>query len=139
MAVDEADEGRDQKDEAMARTLGIGVRSFERWRRRFVEQGWRRAWSARNRPRREYAIDLRRREGSRDDRGGLQFRNQRADAVNTGTLGGSSGGVEHCGILHTDYDSSGAKKNRNQAVAKEDVVHSAGSERRVSLRHGKRC
>lgn len=39
LGVDEADGGRGFKDEEVGRTLGIGVRSIETLRRRFVEEG----------------------------------------------------------------------------------------------------
>jgi transposase len=39
LAVDEADEGRGLRDEEVARALGVGLRTVEMLRRRFVEQG----------------------------------------------------------------------------------------------------
>jgi transposase len=55
--ADEAADGLRRTDQAIADTLGIGVRTVERVRQRFVEQGLESALVPRPRPRGAYKVD----------------------------------------------------------------------------------
>lgn len=139
LAVDEADGGRGLKDGEVARTLGISVRSIETLRRRFVEEGLE-ACQVRKKqetPRVEPIFD-----GEKE---------AKLIAVACGpapkdrarwTLELLADRVVQLRIVEACSPSTiqrMLKKKRAQAVAKEDVVHSAGAKRRVRLRDGKRA
>jgi transposase len=57
--ADEAVDGRRRTDQDIAATLGIGLRTVERVRQRFVEEGFEAALVPRPRPRGAYKVDPR--------------------------------------------------------------------------------
>lgn len=139
LAVDEAEDGRGLQDEEVARTLGISVRAIETLRRRFVEEGLEAclARKKQDRPSIEPIFD-----GEKE---------AKLIAVACGpapkdrarwTLALLADRVVELRIAETCSPATiqrMLKKKRAQAVAKEDVVHSAGAECRVRLRDGERA
>jgi transposase len=139
LAVDEADGGRGLEDEEVSRTLGIGVRAIESLRQRFVEEGLEACLARRKqeRPSIEPMFD-----GEKE---------AKLIAVACGpapkdrarwTLELLADRVVELRIVEACSPATiqrMLKKKRVEAVAKEDVVHSAGAERRVRLCDGKRA
>lgn len=139
LAVNEGDEGRGLKDADVATTLGISVRSIESLRRRLVEEGLEACLVRKKQvtPRTSPIFD-----GAKEARliavacgpppkgrarWTLELLADRVVALNL---------VESCSPSTVQRV---LKKKRAQAVAKEDVVHSTGAERRVRLGDGKRA
>lgn len=139
LAVDEADEGRGLKDEEVARTLGISVRSIESLRRRFVEEGLAACLDRKPQTTPRIAPIF---DGEKEarliavacgppPRGRARWTLELlADRVVALRI------VDACSATTVQRV---LKKKRAQAVAKEDVVHSAEAERRVRLGDGKRA
>lgn len=138
LAVDEGDGGRGLKDEQVAHTLGIGVRAIETLRRRFVEEGLEACLGHKKQetPRVEAIFDGQKEANliavacgpAPKDRARwtLQLLADRAVELEI---------VESCSPSTIQRV---LKKKRAQALAKEDVVHSAGAKRRVRVRDGER-
>jgi transposase len=139
LAVDEADCGRGLKDEEVARTLGIGIRAIESLRRRLVEQGLEAclARTKQERPSIEPIFD-----GEKEAKlVAVACGPSPKDRVRW-TLELLADRVVELRIVEACSPATiqrMLKKKRAQAVAKEDVVHSAGAERRVRLCDGKRA
>jgi transposase len=138
VAVDEADRGRGLKDEEVARTLGIGVRAIESFRRRFVEQGLE-ACLARTKQERPSIKPIF--DGEKEAKLiAVACGPSPKDRVRW-TLELLADRVVELRIVEGCSPSTiqrVLKKKRAQALAKEDVVHSAGAERRVRVRNGER-
>jgi len=139
LAVDESEEGAGLADAQVAETLGVGVRSIESLRRRFVEEGLGACLSRKKqvRPSIQRMFD-----GEKEAkliavacgpapkdraRWTLELLSDRMVALRI---------VETCSPATIQRV---LKKKRAQAVAQEDVVHSAEAKRRVRLRHGERA
>jgi hypothetical protein len=139
LAVDESEAGPKLTDAQVARTLGIAVRTIESLRRRWVEEG---LASALGRKKRENPSIAPMFDGATEAhliavacgpkpkgraRWTMELLAERVVALKI---------VEHCSretVRRT------LKKKRIEAVAAEDVVHSAGVERGVRVRHGERA
>ena len=138
LAVNEGDGGRGLTDEEVARTLGIGVRAIETLRRRFVEEGL------------EACLIHKKQETPRVEPIFDGEKEAKLIAVACGpapkdrarwTLELLADRVVQLRIVESCSASTiqrMLKKKRAEAVAKEDVVHSAGAKRRVRLRDGRR-
>lgn len=139
LAVDESEEGPGVADVQVAETLGVGVRSIESLRRRFVEEGLE---ACLNRKKQECPSIQRIFDGEREAkliavacgpapkdraRWTLELRADRVVALRI---------VDACSPATIQRV---LKKKRAEAVAKEDVVHTAEAKRRVRLRDGKRA
>jgi len=138
LAVDESEQGPGCKDEEVSRALGLTVRAIEMLRRRFVEEGL------------EACLVHKKR--------GMPAVNQKFDGEQEAKLIALACGpapkgqarwtlelladrVVELRIVESCSPSTiqrVLKKKRAEALAKEDVVHSAGAKRRVRVRDGKR-
>lgn len=139
LGVDEADGGRRLTDEEVGRTLGIGVRSIETLRRRFVEEGL------------EACLIRKKQETPRVEPIFDGEKEAKLIAVACGpapkdrvrwTLELLADRVVQLRIVESCSPSTiqrVLKKKRVEAVAKKDVVHPAGAKRGVRLRDGKRA
>ena len=138
LGVDEADGGRGLTDEEVARTLGIGIRAIESLRRRFVEEGL------------EECLIRKKQETPRVEPIFDGEKEAKLIAVACGpapqdrarwTLELLANRVVQLRIVESCSPSTiqrMLKKKRAEAVAKEDVVYSAGAKRGVRLRDGRR-
>lgn len=139
LAVDEAHEGRGCKDEQTARTLGISVRTIESLRRRFVEEGLE-ACLVRKKQERPSVPPIF--DGEKEARLIATACGPPPEDRPRWTLRLLADRVVELQIVEACSPATVQrvmKKKRAQAVAKEDVVHPAGAERRICLGDGKRA
>jgi transposase len=138
LAVDEADEGRGLKDVDVARTLGISVRTIESLRQRFVEEGPEACLERKKQTTPRVAPIF---DGEKEAKLIAVACGPAPKGRARWTLELLADRVVALGIVDACSPATVQrmlKKKRTQTVAKEDVVHSAGAERRVRLCDGKR-
>lgn len=139
LAVDESAEGPGLTDTEVGEALGITTRSIEHLRKRFVEEGLE---ACLERKKHAGSSLLRKLDGKKEARlvalacspapPGRRRWSLRLLADRLVVLEVVDS-ISHETVRQT------LKKKRAQAVAKEDVVHSAGVRRGVRLRHGERA
>lgn len=137
LAVDESEAGRKLTDEQAAHAFGVSVRSIEHVRRRLVEEGLEAALGRRKqtRPSVEKLFD-----GEQEAKLIAIACGPKPPGRTRWTLELLADRVVKLKIVEKCSAKTVGRvlKKRNQALAAEDVVHSAGMQRRVRVRHGER-
>lgn len=138
LAVDESEAGRKMSDEEAARAYGVSVRSIEHLRQRLVEEGLEASLGRKKqvRPSVEKMFD-----GEKEAKLIAIACGPKPQGRTRWTLELLADRVVKLKIVQKCSPKTIGRvlKKRTQALAAEDVVHSAGSRRRVRLRDGERA
>jgi transposase len=135
-AVDESESGKKMSDEQAARAYGVSVRSIEHVRQRLVEEGLEAALGRKKqcRPSVENIFD-----GEKEAKLIAVACGPRPEGRTRWTLELLADRMVKLKIVEAFSAKTVGRvlKKRTQALATEDVVHSAGVRRRVRVRDGK--
>lgn len=138
LAVDESEAGRKMSDAEAAGAYGVSVRAIEQLRQRLVEEGLEAALGRKKqvRPSVEKIFD-----GEKEAKRIAIACGPKPPGRTRWTLELLADRVVKLKIVETCSPKTIGRvlKKRAQALAAEDVVHSAGIRRRVRVRHGERA
>jgi len=138
LQADVSQDGPGWTDERIAEALMVSTRTVEHVRQRCVEQGWE---AALDRKKREHGPTPRILDGAKEAKLVAICCSEPPQGRRRWTLNLLADRLVELKIVESispDTVRRAMEKKRAQALAQEDVVHSAGAKRRVRLRYGKR-